>query len=151
MTDIIKITENKRSLMELLLIGDEQESMIERYLDRGDMFVLKSADEVYAVCVITDEGNGVCEIKNIAVRPDKQRQGCGKRLITAVEQHCRGKFKKLTLGTGDSPLTIPFYEQCGFSRSGIICNWFTDNYDHPIFEDGVQLRDMIILEKDLEV
>ena len=54
--------------MELLLLADEQESMIDRYLDRGEMFVLED-NGVKAVCVVTDEGDGVCELKNIAVTP----------------------------------------------------------------------------------
>lgn len=53
----------------------------------------------------------------------------------------------LQVGTGDSPLTVPFYEKSGFARSHSIENFFIDNYDHPIFEGGVQLTDMIYLQK----
>ena len=53
------------------------------------------------------------------------------------------------MGTGDSPLTIPFYEKCGFVRSHIILNFFTDNYDHPIYESGIQLVDMVYLQRPL--
>ncbi len=49
--------------------------------------------------------------------------------------------------TGDSPLTIPFYEKCGFKRHHVEKEFFTKNYDHPIFEAGVQLVDMIYLQK----
>ena len=59
----------------------------------------------------------------------------------------RGKFQILQVGTGDSPLTVPFYEKCGFVRSHYIKNFFTDNYDHPIFECGVQLVDMVYLRQ----
>ena len=38
--EILKITSGKKKYLELLLLGDEQESMIDRYLERGDMFVL---------------------------------------------------------------------------------------------------------------
>ena len=55
----------------------------------------------------------------------------------------------LQVGTGDSPLTIPFYEKCGFVRSHSVKNFFADNYDHPIYEGGVQLKDMIYLRKQL--
>ncbi|MFU2395762.1 MAG: GNAT family N-acetyltransferase, partial [Clostridiales bacterium] len=51
------------------------------------------------------------------------------------------------VGTGDSPLTIPFYEKCGFVRSHKIPNFFTDNYDHTIYEGGVQLIDMVYLQR----
>ena len=53
------------------------------------------------------------------------------------------------MGTGDSPLTIPFYEKCGFVRSHTISNFFTDNYDHPIYESGIQLVDMVYLQRPL--
>ena len=46
-------------------------------------------------------------------------------------------------------LTIPFYEACGFRRSHVVPSFFTDHYDHPIFEGGVQLVDMIYLSKPL--
>ena len=57
------------------------------------------------------------------------------------------KYSILQVGTGDSPLTVPFYEKCGFVRSHSIKNFFTDNYDHPIYECGVQLVDMIYLRR----
>lgn len=69
---------NKKQYLDLLLLADEQESMIDRYLKRGDMFVLAENNEIKASCVITEEGEGIYEIKNIAVYPQFQRQGYGK-------------------------------------------------------------------------
>lgn len=66
--NILPLTKNKKQYINLLLLADEQESMIDRYLERGDMFVLDD-NGVKAVCVVTDEGGGVCELKNIAVPP----------------------------------------------------------------------------------
>ena len=53
------------------------------------------------------------------------------------------------LGCGDSPLTVPFYEKCGFKRSHVVKDFFTENYDHPIYECGIQLVDMIYFTKEL--
>ena len=53
------------------------------------------------------------------------------------------------VGTGDSPLTLPFYKKCGFIESHRVKKFFIDNYDHPIFEGGKQLVDMIYLKKEL--
>lgn len=50
---------NKKQYLDLLLLADEQESMIDRYLERGDMFVLADNNEVKALCVITEEGKGI--------------------------------------------------------------------------------------------
>ena len=134
--------------MELLFLADEQEDMIDRYLDRGTMFVLEDSG-VKAECVVTDEGNGVLEIKNIAVAPESQRKGYGQLLIQFVERQCRDQFHTLQVGTGDSPLTMPFYQACGFVESHRVKNFFTDHYDHPIIECGVQLVDMVYLKKEL--
>ena len=57
------------------------------------------------------------------------------------------EYSILQVGTGDSPLTVPLYEKCGFVRSHNIPNFFTDNYDHPIYECGVQLIDMVYLQR----
>lgn len=38
--NIIEITENKKEYLTLLLLADEQEDMIDRYLDNGRMYVL---------------------------------------------------------------------------------------------------------------
>ena len=129
---IYEIVDNKRDYMDLLFLADEQEDMIDRYLDRGTMYVIDD-NGVKGECVVTDEGEGILEIKNIATVPESHGKGYG--------------YLNLQVGTGDSPLTIPFYEKCGFRRHHIIKNFFLDNYDHPIFEEGIQLVDMVYLRK----
>lgn len=146
--EIIEIRENKKEFLSLLLLADEQEDMIDRYLDRGRMYVLDD-NGVKCECVITDEGGGVLEIKNIATVPEFQGMGYAKALIDFIISKYAGQYSVLQAGTGDSPLTMPFYEKCGFVRSHIIPGFFTANYDHPIYENGVQLVDMIYLQKAL--
>jgi ribosomal protein S18 acetylase RimI-like enzyme len=110
------------------------------------MYVLEDGN-VKAECVVTDEDNGILEIKNIAVDPQNQGQGYGKALIDFLSSKYADEYSILQVGTGDSPLTVPFYEKCGFVRSHNIPNFFTDNYDHPIYECGVQLIDMVYLQR----
>lgn len=144
--NIIEITENKKEYLTLLLLADEQEDMIDRYLDNGRMYVLDD-NGIKCECVVTDEGNGVLEIKNIATVPEYQGEGYAKALIDFIIKKYREQYIVLQAGTGDSPLTIPFYEKCGFVHSHIIPNFFTDNYDHPIYEGGRQLVDMVYLQR----
>lgn len=144
--DILEIRDNKKAYMELLFLADEQESMIDKYLDRGSMFVLDD-DGIKAECVVTDEGDGILEIKSLATYSNFQKQGYAKKLIAFVERKYKQDYSVLRVGTGDSPLTIPFYEKCGFVESYRVKKFFTDNYDHPIVEDGVRLVDMVYLEK----
>ena len=142
------VTCNKKKYLPLLLLADEQESMIDTYLERGHLYVLKDGG-VRAVCVVTDEGDGVLEIKNLAVAPPWQRCGYGRAFVEYIRRRYQGLFHTLQVGTGDSPLTIPFYEACGFTKSHCIRNFFIDHYDHPIYEGGVRLVHMIYLRRDL--
>lgn len=63
-TVIKKILSDRKRFLSLLLLADEQETMIDKYIGRGDMFVMYTQDGV-AICsaIVTDEGNGICEIK----------------------------------------------------------------------------------------
>ncbi len=148
MMEIIEVIENKKAYLDLLLLADEQEDMIDRYLDKGKMYVLVD-NGVKCECIVTDEGLGVLEIKNIATVPEYQGKGYAKALIDFVVKKYGEQYSVLQVGTGDSPLTIPFYEKCGFVRSHIIPNFFTNNYNHPIYESGVQLVDMVYLQRQL--
>ena len=145
---IRKVNKNKKQFLALLLLADEQEDMVDRYLEKGTMYVLYDCG-IKAECVVTDEGDGILEIKNIAVVPEHQRAGYGRSLIDFLARKYKGRYSVLQVGTGDSPLTIPFYEKCGFVHSHRIANFFTDNYDHPIYERGVQLIDMVYLQRHL--
>lgn len=73
----------------------------------------------------------------------------GRALVEFIEEKYKKEYSILQVGTGYSPLTIPFYEKCGFLRSHRIENFFLEHYDRPIYEEGVQLKDMIYLRKKL--
>lgn len=145
------VKKEKKRYLPLLLLADEQENMIDHYLERGDLFVLRTEGTAVAACVVTDEGDGLYELKNLAVRPDRLRQGFGRQMIGFLFRHYGGRLRRLRAGTGDSPLTVPFYERCGFRRTGRIPDFFTRHYDHPIVEGGTLLRDMVLLERAADV
>ena len=141
----IQITQNKKRFLPLLLMADEQENMIDRYLDRGTLYAIlddayKSSDtnqqnlinlpkitqsSLKGVCVLTNEGNGILEIKNLAIVPTARRQGYGKAAIEQIVKTYRKHYDILQVGTGESPLTVPFYQACGFTFSHRIEGFFT--------------------------
>lgn len=145
---IEQVKEDKKRYLSLLLLADEQENMIDRYLERGTMYVLEDGG-VKAECVVTDEGNGVLELKNIAVDPAFWGRGYGRALIDFIVSTYAGRYSVLQVGTGDSPAALPFYEACGFCRHHLVKNFFVEHYDHPIFEGGVRLVDMVYLQRPL--
>ena len=143
--NVRKITDNKKEYIDLLLLADEQEDMIDKYLERGEMFVLED-NGVKAECVITKEEEGTYELKNIAVVPECHRKGYGKKLIEFLVENY-AECKTMYVGTGDCPSTLSFYKSCGFEESHRVKNFFVDNYDHLMFEDGIQLVDMVYLKR----
>lgn len=146
--NITEVRKNKKQYLTLLLLADEQESMIDRYLNRGTMYLLVDGD-VKSECVVTDEGNGILEIKNIATKPAFQGKGYGKMLIDFLVSKYRGRYTTLQVGTGAGSSVISFYEKCGFVPTHVIKNFFTDHYDHAIYENGIQLTDMLYLQRKL--
>lgn len=143
---IEKILENKKQYLDLLLLADESEVMIDKYLSNGDMFGLFD-DDLKSICVVIPINKEICELKNIATYEPFQGKGYGKALIQYISDFYKNDYKTMLVGTGETPGILSFYEGCGFQMSHRLKNFFIDHYDHPMFEDGVQLIDMIYLKK----
>lgn len=142
------IDNNKKDFLDLLLLADEQESMIDKYLDRGTLFALYD-DDLKSICVVTDEGNGSYELQNLATYEQFQGKGYGKRLVSHISNYYKDKGTTMLVGTGSVPWILSFYECCGFTFSHRLKNYFIEHYDNPIFEEGIQLKDKIYLKMDL--
>ena len=142
------ITEHKEDYFEWLLLADEQKELVEAYSYQGDIWALED-DGVKTVSIVIFKDEQTCELKNLATLPSHQGHGYGKKMIQFLFSYYQPSYQYMEVGTGDSPKTIPFYEKCGFKRDHVIPNFFLDHYDHPIIEDGVLLKDMIYLKKEL--
>ena len=145
---IEKITNNKKQYLDLLLLADEQENMIDKYLKNGDMYALYD-DDLKTICVVVTIDEGTCELKNIATYEKYQGKGYAKALIKYISDFYKNDYKTMLVGTGEVPTILSFYESCGFEESHRIKGFFTDNYEHPMFEEGIQLIDMVYLKKKL--
>jgi len=189
---IDRIIDNKKRFLDLLLLADEQEDMIDKYLPGGDLFALydrelrsdddlrnddelriddglrnddglrivddlrnddglRIVDDLRSVCVVVPVDSEICELKNIATYPQYQGKGYGRALISFISDFYKNNYKTMLVGTGETPAILSFYESCGFVKSHRVKNFFTDNYDHPMFEGDIQLVDMVYLKKDLAV
>lgn len=145
---IERITKHKEQFLDLLLLADEQEDMIDEYLSSGDLFALYD-DDLKSICVVVPVDSDTCELKNIATYEKYRGKGYGRRLINYISDFYKKDYKTMLVGTGEVPAILSFYESCGFEKSHRIENFFTNNYDHPIFEGNIQLIDMVYLKKDL--
>ena len=146
--NVVIINENKKDFLDLLLLADEQEDMIDQYLDRGVLFALYD-DDLKSICVVTDEGNGAFEIQNLATVPPFQGKGYGRYLVHYVCDYYKENGTVMVVGTGDVPASVRFYERSGFVFSHRVENYILDHYDKPIFEYGVQLKDKVYLKRSL--
>lgn len=141
---IKEIQENKKEYLKLLLIGDEQESMIDTYID-GTMYVLFD-DDARAVCIVKQKYPTVLEIKNLAVYPEYQNRGYGSFMLNHIFKIYKDKMNTILVGTGENENTLSFYIKNGFVYSHRVENYFVENYDHPVIENGRQLKDLIYLK-----
>ncbi len=147
--EIKRIIENKDGYMDLLLLGDEQETMIKKYLYIGDLFALFDND-LKTVSVVIKVDNETFEIKNFATYKKYHGKGYGTHMLKFIIDEYKNKCNQLLLGTGDNNKIISYYQKFGFVYSHTIKNFFVDNYDHKMFEDGKQLVDMIYLKLEYE-
>lgn len=146
---IKEVTINKADYMDILLIGDENEKMISKYIEHSTIFALYNQCILASICAVMYKDRETLEIKNLATYPQYQNKGYASALIDYVCNKYKTEFKYLILGTGENDKTLNFYKKRGFQEIYRLKNFFLDNYPHPIFENGKQLVDMIYLRKNL--
>ena len=142
---ITEVYGDRKQFLPLLLIGDESETMINRYIGQGNLYAGFLEGVPIAVVMTVCIDSTTVEVKNLAVADGFRRQGYGRRMLRHIENRHPGKT--IVLGTGETASTLRFYKSCGFTYSHRIPDFFADNYPDPIIEEGVRLRDMIYLKK----
>ncbi|AZA79509.1 N-acetyltransferase [Chryseobacterium sp. G0186] len=132
---------------ELLLLADETIEAIDRYIFNSDIYLLNDGSGDIAVMALHQNNDTELEVKNIAVIEDYRNKGIGSILMNKAKEIARENgYKTLTVGTSDTGLQqIRFYEKNGFIKTGIRKNFFIENYPAPIYENGLQMQDMILL------
>ena len=135
----------------LLLLADETIQSIHSYIFKSEVYLVRINEEpVGAFCLYEIDQNTV-ELKNIAVARQLQSKGIGTQIVDFIKQYLKAqKYRTLIVGTADvGRRQIKFYEKNGFLKYDILEGFYVENYDHPIFENGVQLKDMVLLKYQL--
>ena len=140
-------------LIPILLQAEESESALRWSLAHMADTVYRMDDGEHLIGAATVRWRGEpCEIMELAIAPELQGQGYGKRLIALLveEAYRRGK-RQMLVGTANSSISnIAFYQKCGFRMDHIRQNYFR-YYREPHFENGIQIRDMLVFRYDLEL
>ena len=141
-----KAISEKEVPLELLLEADPSEDSVKKYLTGAQCFGAFVETKIVAVCVVNRNSNGCAEIFNIAVLPEKQRQGIGTKLLKFVIGKLTDAGEaKIELGTGTFGYQLLFYQRLGFRVESVWKDYFSNHCDEPILIDGVQLKDMLRL------
>lgn len=148
--DFVLLNDKNEYPYELLLLADETEEAIAKYIHNSKVYVAKNNGNTIAVFCLYELDENTVELKNIAVSESFQNKGIGSRLISFIKELVKVTYSKLIVGTADSGIDqIRFYERNGFKKFGLRKNFFIENYELPIIENGIQLKDMILLSYDL--
>lgn len=137
---------------DLLLLADPCRETVEAYLPRSRCFALCSGVRILGVCAVLSRGGGVHELMNLAVEPSSQGTGLGTRLLRHVTETLgREGARRLELGTGSFGYQLRFYQRCGFRVREVDRDYFPRNYPETIMEEGVWLRDRLLLDLEYPV
>ncbi|MEZ0480040.1 GNAT family N-acetyltransferase [Planococcus sp. SSTMD024] len=133
---------------DLLLEADPSEQLVRDYCAAGHCFIAEQQDAIIGVFVLSVLGPETAEIKNISLAESERGRGLGKRLVfSALEEAKTLGFSAVEIGTGNSSLAqLALYQKCGFRMKSIDRDFFTRHYEEPIFENGIQCRDMVRLD-----
>ena len=132
----------------MLLEEDTSKKLVDKYLTCGILFGAFYEKEVTGVCLLIFHNHISSEIINLAVLEKYQNQSVGKSLISMAENQARLLgCKYMEIGTAE-PL-VKYYEKAGYKYHKTIKNFFVDNYDFPVTDNGIILKDMVRLIKNL--
>lgn len=137
--------------MALLLLADPSQELVEAYMKRGQCFVAEIDDSIIGVYVLLPTRPDTIELVNIAVDENEQGKGLGRELVNhAIANAKLLGFKTIEVGTGNSSVgQLALYQKCGFRITGVDRDFFIRHYSEEIFENGIQVMDMIRLSQDL--
>lgn len=151
--EITKLQSNVNLPIDLLLLADETIEAIEKYITKSEVYLItqKSQLQPVAVFVLYEISNKEIEIKNIAVAESLQGKGIGSFLLDEIKGIALArKHKRIIVGTPEnSRKLVHFYEKNGFAKYAVRKDFFIRNYSTPIIENGLMLRNMVMLKLDL--
>lgn len=145
---IIKaITLYSEDLFALLLLADPSQNNINEYLNKSLIYGAYINNVLIGVYVLFPVDEQTLEIKNIAVSEDFQKRGIGTLLLRHAKEETVSKgYLQLIIGTANSSINqLSLYQKKGFEMYEIKRDFFTENYNEPIFENGIQAKHMIML------
>ena len=145
--EIKKIESNKEKYLNLLLEADPEKEAIDKYLEKGEMYIIEEDGQVVCEVIVTEVDSDTCELKNIATSPKARGKGYASKIIEYIFEVYKNKYKRMIVGTTEK--MIPFYVLNGFTKYyKTIKNFFVDNYKEEIWDVDLHCIDMYYYSKE---
>jgi GNAT superfamily N-acetyltransferase len=142
------------SLRALFELAEDSAAELDSYIDAGRVLVAVSDGEVIGHLQLTGTDDPrQAEIKNMAVRENRQGQGVGRRLIQAAIDLAAAEGVRLILvATAAADIgNLRFYQRQGFRMRSVERDAFTPATGYPagLLIDGIELRDRVWLDREV--
>lgn len=148
---IKKIKDNDNAPMDLLLLADPAIDLVRSYLEQGECYIAVKNDDTVGVILVMPTKANTIEVMNLAVKEEFQNKGIGKKLLLfVIDEIKKTDTKTIEIGTGNPGVVqMLLYQKCGFRIVGVDFDFFRRTHPEPIFENGIECRDMIRMRIDL--
>lgn len=143
-----KTLANRQSYKPLLLLADEDEAILNSYIEQGDLYEVRMNEDIVGVALFIPVDEATIELKNIALRPTYRGQGIAKEMILQAETIFKAQgYTRMIVGTANSSINnVALYQKLGFRMYDIQRDFFSV-YKKVIVEQGVQAVDLWMFEK----
>jgi GNAT superfamily N-acetyltransferase len=141
---------DRREIEPSFLLAEESQEQLDSYIDEGDIWVASIEGHIVGhVQVIPDKASW--EVRNVAVSPEWQGQGVGRRLLDFVVERARvagAKWVELATGTANID-NLRFYQRVGFRMTHVVPDFFSPANGYPEVDvHGIPLCDQVWLRRD---
>ncbi|MEW9502494.1 GNAT family N-acetyltransferase [Jeotgalibacillus marinus] len=146
----LSVVEDRLSLIDLLLLADDDRVSVENYLQLGTLYAIECHEKVIGAVLLIHHTDAITEIKNIALHQEQQGKGIGSQVIDEIVNIARKTGSKiLEVGTANSSIgNLTFYQKCGFRMVDIKRDYFA-HYKPTVVENGIVGLDLVLFQMDL--
>ena len=142
------------SLRVLFELAEDSAAELDSYINSGRVLAAVSGGEIIGHLQLTGTGDPrQAEIKNMAVREDRQGQGVGRRLIqAAVDLAAAESVTTILVATAAADIgNLRFYQRQGFRMRSVERDAFTPATGYPagLLIDSIELRDRVWLDREV--
>ncbi len=143
----ISLANDYENFWELLLLADPSRKVVGEYVNESEIYTASLNNEVVGVCVLTVESGAEIEVRNLAVIPEYQNKGIGRKLLNHAIEISKSRDLPLKICTANtSQKQVSLYKSVGFNVVNVVEGYFLEKYAEPLYENGSRCTDLVVLK-----